>query len=617
MINTYYPGDTVFLYTAFQPGLNLINSRDAALERETGSLKGTNTTIQNGVYINGQYVSYDEYMYTYASDYSYLVDTTPYDTYYVYNSYYFSNALGIYYDYYHYHWYITTESNKVLDFPDKSSDSPTTNISDDDTPSSQPDVDIAESLNSADIIEVISHSIDVRILHDDDGEIFEDLEWTPMQRMNNNEFFYNFCIPYDFDSRQYNVVYRSIYSVKYFNNKTKQRLTDEELKNIGFTKRNKQKIMYARESFHVVAKRDEYEFAIKIFGIVNYQYSTLPAEDVRISIYETDLNTNKEYKVYQALTDRDGSWEAYVYPGQYRICFHRLGYIDENVYTEINNESSQQPFETISLGNGSSTQGTGIFKVFDNYHTKTGQPIYGLTVQAFSISDPNTVVATDVTNDKGFWELHLNDGIYLLKVTGLFNGIDFSRKFRLKVLSDGRWFFEGLNNILTDDNINDIGRGSGTFKIKDILKDRFGNPISEVQINIFSSNTTDLSDESIIAQDYSNGSGEYIVYLNPGTYIFEYYHPNYTTYTEIKTVSTDGEIFTHEANTSSSSNRTISDPTKYNNYTELANAINNGTIANMQIISTGETTSVQQSSTTSHSYSNSLYNMYTNSLRIR
>ena len=618
MINVYHPGDTIFLYTTFETGLNIISSRNETVNsREvSSSLKN----YANGIIINGQYVSYESYMYNYATDYSYLIDTTPYDTYYVYNTYYYGNTLNASTNVFssRYHYNVTTEPNPILPLPNIDDTSEDNNQS---GQSSNIDT-IGEELKEADIIEVISHSISVRILHDMDGEIYEDLEWTPLKKLSTNEFYYNFCIPYTFTPGQYQVIYKSTYSVKYFSTKTKQQLTDDELDKINFNKYNKTKVAYAKESFYVIVHNDIYENVIKVFGTVNYAKSTIPAEDVRISVYELS-NQQQEKKIYQSLTERDGTWEVYVYPGQYRFNFYRRGYLEENIYATISDDAQQQPFENVALTNGDSSQGTGIFKIFDNYHTKNGQPINGLTVQAFDILNPTVSIATDVTNDKGFWELFLNEGTYLLKVRGYFNNIDFGRTFRLKVLQNGEWHFEGLNITLTDADINNINRGSGQFKIKDVLIDRFNNPIGEIQVNIFPATAANLNDESIIAQDYSDGNGEYIVYLDPGTYIFEYYHPNFATYTVVKTVDNNGQVTELKQSSSSSSERSVSDNTKvsYDNYNDLINAINNGILQNLTAQNINQTTtqisSNQSNISQSINQSTSLYNTYLSNVRIR
>ena len=533
MVNVYLPGDTVFLYAAFQKNLNLITEKNASSERTTGALK-------NGIYINGEYISYEDYMTYYDTTYSNLIDTSTYAV----NSYY-NTTLGQYYNYV-YPYYI----NALED----------------------------HSLDKADIIEVISHTMDIRILHDEDGEIFEDLEWTHMLKMSDEEYYYNFCIPYDFTPGQYQVVYRSIYSKKYLNNKTKAWLTDDECASVNLA--NETKTAYTRESFYVVIMSDVYENIIKVFGDVNYKKTTIPAEDVRVSVYETNTPDGSEKKIYQSLTDRDGYWEAYLYPNQYHFIFSRNDYQDEHVYAEISPENRQQPFETISLGKSGETNGNGLYHIFDTYVTKIKQPIYGLTVTAYAIEDPSKIVATTVTNDKGYWELFLNDGVYLLKVTGEFNSLDWSRTFRLKVTIDGEFFFEGLmKNILTDDNINTLGPGTGKFKIKDNLSDHWGNPIPDIQVNIYDSSCTDLQDEYILAQNYSDGNGNYTLYLTPGTYIFEYYHPNYVTYTEKKIVDADGNISLVKS-ASTTEARSVSDDSKTTDSTSLYNPNNAGSVVN-------------------------------------
>ena len=101
------------------------------------------------------------------------------------------------------------------------------------------------------------------------------------------------------------------------------------------------------------------------------------------------------------------------------------------------------------------------------------------------------------------------------------------------------------NNILTDYDMPLINNGTGKYKITDIIQDKWNNPINEVQVNVFNQNDI-ISDENIKAQDYTNGEGKYTLFLNPGTYIFEYYHPNFNVITELKQIGVNGEVITLE-----------------------------------------------------------------------
>lgn len=505
MKNVYFPGEVIFLYVAFKPGISIITNHQEDLNRVATD------NSKNGLYINGEYVTYEQYM-RYYSDY--LIDTAWDTTYYAYNTYYSNTYLSGY----NYSW---TSNYYVHSLEDLSADEYV-------------------------IVEQITHSMQCRILHDNDGVIYEDLSWQDMQKMGNNEFYYNFCIPFDFIPGQYQIIYKSIYNVKYYDAVSKRYFTDEQLQEINFNKSNKNTVAYTTEIFYVVNQSSIYEDTVKIFGYVNYKNTAIPAEDVRISIYETNTETNIESKVYQSLTNREGYWEAYLYPNQYRFVFSRIGYIDEVVYTEITDDNNHLLFETISLNNGNVTQGQGLYQIIDSFTTKTGQPIPNLNISVYDVINPSVQICSTTTDDKGNWEIYLDEGFYLLKVNGTLENADFNRIFRLKVLPDGTFAMDNLtNNVLTDYNMPLIDNGTGKYKIVDVIQDRWGNPINEVQVNVFNKNDT-LCDENIKAQDYTNSDGQYTLFLNPGIYIFEYYHPNFNVITEFKKVNTDGTIVTVE-----------------------------------------------------------------------
>ena len=496
MHNVYFPGDKLFLYAAFEKGLKIITQRTEASQlAETDDSK-------NGLYINGEWVSYEEYM-RYYSDY--LIDPSWDTTYYAYNSYYSNAYLNGYLNW--------TSPYYVRSLEDTSEE-------------------------KDEIIEIITHKMQCRILHDEDGEIYEDLSWTDMLKMGDNEFYYVFCIPYDFSASQYQVIYKSIYNVSYYNGQTKEQYDDEELDALNFGKHNVNKIANSLETFYIAERSETYEDVVKIFGNVNYQRTTIPAEDTRVSIYENDSNI----KVYQSLTDREGNWEAYVYPNNYRLVFHRNGYNDEVIYAEVNDETNQLPFQTVSLGKGQQNNGNGLYRVFDKYITKNGQSLNGLEIKIYDVNDPTTIIAETTTNDDGIWEVYIDDGFYILKISGTSMNANFDRVFRLRVNQDGEYHFDNVTaNVLTDDNMPVIMNGYGSILIEDTVTDRWNNPIPDIQVNIYNENSK-LLDENIIAQCYTDSNGKYIFHLDPGTYIFEFYHPNYKTVTSNKTINIDGTI---------------------------------------------------------------------------
>ena len=505
MKNVYFPGEVIFLYSSFQPGLNLITNH----QEDLNHIATDNSKY--GLYINGQYVTYDQYMRYYSE---YLIDTTGEDTYYAYNSYYSNAYLS---------GYLWTPNYYAHSL---------------------------EDLNIEDcvIIEQISHQMQCRILHDSDGDIYEDLPWTNMLIMGNNEFYYNYTIPYDLTPGQYQIIYKSIYNKKYYDLISKQYLDDVQLQNLKFDKRNENSIAHTMEMFYIINQSSIYEDTVKITGFVNYKNTTIPAEDVRISIYETNTEINTESKVYQSLTNREGYWEAYLYPNQYKFIFSRNGYNDEVIYTEITDDNNHLLFETISLGNDSISQGTGLFRITDSFTTKTGQPLHNLNITVCDIINPTIIIAEAITDTNGVWELYLDEGFYIFKVNGTLENADFNRVFRLKVLPDGTFMMDNITaNILTNSNIPVINNGIGRLKIVDVIQDKWNNPINEVQVNVFYKDDV-ICEENIRAQDYTDSNGKYIFFLDPGTYVFEYYHPNFNVITELKHINTDGTVTTLEDN---------------------------------------------------------------------
>ena len=157
----------------------------------------------------------------------------------------------------------------------------------------------------------------VRILHANKGELYEDLEWTPLKKMGEGEYYNKFTIPFDADNGIYNIIYSGI-------------LNGEEVKTI--------------EEFHVVRKSEHYSNAIKVYGYIDESYSNKPLDDVNISISSYD-------KMYytESNTSFDGKWETYLYPGEYLINFEKEGYELLSTSFELGTDSKEIQFNNITL----------------------------------------------------------------------------------------------------------------------------------------------------------------------------------------------------------------------------------------------------------------------------
>ena len=489
-----------------------------------------------------------------------------------------------------------------------------------------------------DINNLYSQAMQVRILHDEEGTVYEDLPWTDMQSDGNGNYFYNWIIPYDAYIGQYTVIYKSIFNfaeeenVPIENDSNKNNLnndTDEiityangtitntsknlsSLYNTAFMntsttsasveglpsyitnsyiyntsatntlkntstdslvqaytaydgstvyitgnttnykptindkpiednppteKKNvlKTNVAYAVEVFHVQQHNELFEDVVKVFGHIHtcrdITMDTI-IEDVRVSI-----NDEKGVHAYQSLSDRDGIWTAYLYPGVYNFTFFKNEYDIETITAEIPDELNELPFENVAMHRTiDSSRGEGLFEIGDIYITKTGQPLNGLLVEIYDSEKPDLKIATDVTDDNGQWKAFVNQGVYLMNLSGTSMGQTYTLSFRIRVDEYGQTTFEDLsNNLMTNESTPEFSDGDGLKILSDQILDAYGNPISDVQVNAYELGVK-LSDDTIIAQDYSDLSGKWSLKLNPGTYTIEYYHPSYKTITETRTI---------------------------------------------------------------------------------
>lgn len=297
------------------------------------------------------------------------------------------------------------------------------------------------------------------------------------------------------------------------------------------------KIARVNETFHVIPRSEQYSDTIKVYGYINQSKVGYPliSASVKISL------PNDSKVVSESYTKLDGKWEAYLYPGEYKFEFNKLGFKPEIIIAQIGVEHSEIQFDNVTLDSEDITnKGNGIYTIEDNFITREGVPLNGLSIKAYNVFNLGSTMipdAEDITNSDGEYQIFLDPGMYLLKVNGNSLMEDFEQTFRLRVEDDGKFSFENLNeNVAVPMNEVIIGRGaedSPTAKIvSDYVKDLKGNPIVDVQVCVYKKNN--LND--MVAQDYTNSAGEWIVYLEPGSYVLEFYHPEFHEFTEEKTI---------------------------------------------------------------------------------
>lgn len=331
------------------------------------------------------------------------------------------------------------------------------------------------------------------------------LNQQPLLLSSQYEYFYLFTIPQDAVYSTYEVIYSGEYN--------------------GQT-------ATVFEDFHVIPRSEGFDQAIKVYGYVHQARLGIPLIGAVIGVSTIDGSR----VVAQAITNNDGYWEVYVYPDKYKFNFQRYGFNPETVTVQIGSELNEIQFDHISLVSQEQlSKGRGAYRVGDRYITKEGIPLNGLSVSVSNVFDLSTVVAQDVTNDSGEWEVFLDPGTYLLKVNGNSLADDFQQVFRLRVRDDGTYAFENVsNNVGIPSDYGSVGRGNGSITVQDTVRDPKGNPIVDVQVMVYDVNDLNV----MIAQDYTDPNGTWTVYLNPGTYRFEYYHPDFNEFTEQRTITT-------------------------------------------------------------------------------
>jgi hypothetical protein len=325
---------------------------------------------------------------------------------------------------------------------------------------------------------------------------------------NNSEYYCNYVIPHDAHYGTYEIVYRANYE---------------------------DKVARVIESFRVIPTSNIYENTIKVYGYVHQDNNSLPIQDVFVEIF---TNNEKEI-VYETRTNSAGYWEAHVYPDNYKFYFNKYGYLEVEFVVQVGYEHNEIQFNNVVMESEEKKKyGTGIYKVHDKYITKEGMEIFGLNVKAYNVASLSNLVAENTTDKDGLWELFLDPGIYLLKIDGYLYETPFREKFRLKVYDDGQFSFENLSsNVAVPVHEEYISPGdpnnSNNVEVSDSVIDKEGYPIVDVQINVFKKG--DMN--TIVAQDYTDSTGYWKVFLVPGNYVFEYYHPNFDVIMEERKIS--------------------------------------------------------------------------------
>lgn len=343
----------------------------------------------------------------------------------------------------------------------------------------------------------------VKVIHEHNGQLVRDLD-SDLMHLSSNEYFYSLELPYDSNYGYREVIYTG----------------EVDGKDAAVV-----------EGFHIIPNPVANENVIKIFGLVHQLRAGYPLIGTTVRV--TDKDKNEIFS--ESFTKDDGSWECFLYPGDYCFTFMKAGFKNQEISAFVGDENTEMKFANVALEPFSDTnKGHGVYSIGDKYQTKYGAPLNGLKVEAYSVLDLAAgPVAEDKTNDDGEWKIFLDPGIYLLKINGKSMEEEYNYTFRLKINDNGESQFEDLStNIAVASEERFVDQGDGSVTVTDFIADANGNPIIDVQVNVFI--PSDMN--TIIAQDYTDVNGKWILKLDPGQYVFEYFHPEFNVVTEEKTI---------------------------------------------------------------------------------
>ena len=316
---------------------------------------------------------------------------------------------------------------------------------------------------------------------------------TQMQTVDYIDYYYTYTLPMDAKYGQYEVVYN------------------------GFYNNNINKIF---ETFYVLNYQSTVN-PIRLYGKINDYRTHDYIENVEVEIINTVDNI--KYICYANLI---GEWECYVYAGNYKFIFKKPGYKTQEVIAKISNDLQQQEFNNVLLEKiTNDILGNGLFEIKEQYLLKDGQPIENLDVLIYNTKDLVNAIVKTKTNDDGYWYAYLDEGNYLLKLNGKFNGSEYNKTFRLRVFNNGTFNLQDISTNYATKNTVFISNGNGPIDYIDYVLDKNQNPIIDVQVNILKSN------KDILYQCYTDQDGKFIFHLEKGNYDIEYYHPSFKTIT--------------------------------------------------------------------------------------
>ena len=323
----------------------------------------------------------------------------------------------------------------------------------------------------------------VRVLHEYNDKVYEDLPWQDMTAFDGG-YVYNFDTNVCSNDGKYVIVYKGDY--------------DGETLNVI-------------DEFNIVPQNLEDNNSIYVYGFVNDINSNRIIKNAKIQVISLENNNT----VYQTSTDEDGKWEAYIYAGDYEFRFGCKGYEARSVRAQVGDENKEVQFNNIGLEKeADKSLGTGMFKIEDKFTAKNDMGIPNITMEIFTANNLETPIVTTVTDKKGKWKAFLDDGGYIVKIT-LPSGL--TKKFQMNIYNDGSMVMEEIKIKETKVNEPKVDNGNGSEQLVDFVLDAHGNGIPDVSVKAYRYNQETDSYE-LECKDYTTQEGQFELHLNRGKY---------------------------------------------------------------------------------------------------
>lgn len=325
----------------------------------------------------------------------------------------------------------------------------------------------------------------VRVLHELDDKVYEDLPWQKMNKFDEG-FSYTFDTNICENYGRYVVVYRGEYQGETLN---------------------------ILDNFDIVVKNVEDLNSIYIYGYVNDINNGKMLNNLTVKI--VDLESNNI--VFSTLTDEDGKWECKIYPGDYEFSFVINGYEERLIRAQIGDENKEVQFNTVSLENiADEVLGNGMFKIEDEFTSKNDMGIPNINIKIFNINDVENLLIETKTDNHGKWKAFLDEGNYIMKIN-IPSGV--SKKFKLNVYNSGEKTIEEIISKDTKKKQKVVYNGNGDNEVMDYVLDAHGNGIEGVSIvaNIYN---VKADAYEYVCEDITSADGSFKLNLNKGKYQF-------------------------------------------------------------------------------------------------